>query len=245
MTGEVEIVHVLVGHRQQQLCASVPLQAFRLAQRRDRILIIAGADLQIAQQHGVIGLLWIDREHFLQKVLRFFRTSHHGVGLRQAGEAQDRRGIQAESMIVGIERKAGFGVKASRVAEQEPELWIIRSRLSRALCVDDSLLVVAAFQCGFRCTGQAGVLDIRAPAQLALDWGVCGWLGAACVFVPLSDPTLYVCAKMCPLRKRTIGKKMAVRRRSGRAIKMSPVTRTNTRLRCPHGDERWPSHNVE
>ena len=145
-----------------------PCEAFRLAQRRDSILIIAGADLQIAQQHGVIGLLWIDGEHFLQKVLRFFRTSHHGVGLRQAGEAEDRRRIQAEPMIVGIQREAGFGVKASRVAEQEPELWIIRSRLSRALCVDDRLLVVAAFQCGFRSAGQAGVLDIRAPAQLAL-----------------------------------------------------------------------------
>ena len=93
--GEVEIVHVLVGHGQQQLCASASLEAFCLTQRGDSILIIAGADLQIAEQHGVVGLFWIDGEHFLQKVLRLLGAPHHGVGLREAGEAEDRGGLEA------------------------------------------------------------------------------------------------------------------------------------------------------
>lgn len=69
-------------------------------------------------------------------------------------------------MVVGIDGEAGFGIQASRVTEEKPELWIIRSRLRSALCVDDRLLVVAAFECGFRRTCEAGVLDIRAPSQL-------------------------------------------------------------------------------
>ncbi len=79
-------------------------------------------------------------------------------------------------MTVGIHRAAVFPIETGRIAEQKPELRVVRCRLRGALCIIEGMGVIAAVERLLRSARQSSVADVGAPAEL-LRWVLrSGWL---------------------------------------------------------------------
>ena len=68
-------------------------------------------------------------------------------------------------MAIGIHRKPILAIQPGGIADKYPELGVVRRGLGCPLCKPDGLRMIALFQGKLGGAGEAGVLDVGAPAQ--------------------------------------------------------------------------------
>ena len=98
----------------------------------------------------IIRSLGIRRQHLLQKLLGFLVLAHGSVGLCQARQTFQRRGIDSQPVRVRISRLREPRIQARRISHQKPQLRIIRCSLGCALGKFERANLIAVLQSLFR-----------------------------------------------------------------------------------------------
>ena len=75
-----------------------------------------------------------------------------------------RSGLKAKAVAVGVDRKPELSIQSGGITKKDPELGIVRRSLGCPLRKPHGLPMVALFQGQFGGAGEAGVLNIGAPA---------------------------------------------------------------------------------
>ncbi len=161
----VVLLQVLIAHGQQDFRAGAGRHALRSPQSLEGGSVVAGAQLQLAEQHFVVHTFGIRGHNFLEQILSFLGATHDGFGLREPGKSFHSARLETKPMVIGVNRQRKVVVQASGVSEQEPEMGIAGRGLGCALGERLRLRVVALFQSQLRGASQTRVLNVRSPSQ--------------------------------------------------------------------------------
>src|ERR1019366_10275006 len=131
----------------------------------DSTLRVACLQIKFAGNEKVILTFRIGRKDLREEALGFVVLAGVHVGLRQAGLRVKRLRIEFQRVIVSVNRFLGMACQTRGIAEQEPELAVLRCGRNSALRVIRCRRRIIVFESGFRSASEATDFDASAPTK--------------------------------------------------------------------------------
>ena len=153
----------------------------RALQQVDSLLRVAGAHVEFTRNQQIVGAVGIGANHLQQQPLGIVGAAHARVGLRQPAQTVGIARSRLQPVLVGVHRRLVAPGQPRRVAQQKPELVVLRSGFDRALRVVGGGAGIAVPQRIFGGAGQSSNFDAAAPAHAVLA----GRIGLRCRLVLL------------------------------------------------------------